>query len=92
MLEWYRAYDNLQKIKLDVEKLVHYLAENMGADAPRAVKSYSVDTLFKKYCDFEIRPQTSKEELKALAQRCDVDVSSAESIDDFFFFDLYGKN
>lgn len=85
MLEWYRAYDNLQSIKKDVENLVSFLAEALRVSPPKKVRSYSVAELFKNYCDFDFRPDTTKEELRSLANKLEVDVHSAESIDDFFF-------
>lgn len=85
MLEWYRAYDHLSTIKKDMSSLVQTLAQALGVSAPDQVVSYSVAELFKIHCDFDLRPETSKEELKALAEKLSVDVRSAESIDDFFF-------
>lgn len=85
MLEWYRAYDNLSSIKNDVQNLVVSMADLLGSAHPRQVHSYSVSELFKKYCDFDLQPDTGKEELKALAQKLSVDVRSADSIDDYFF-------
>lgn len=85
MLEWYRAYDNLISIKKDVEGLVRSLAELLKVPAPRQVKSFSVAELFKIHCHFDLRPNTTKEELKVLAEQLHVDVRSADSIDDFFF-------
>lgn len=85
MLEWYRAYDNLQSIKVDVESLVRTLCEQMKVTGPRQVLTYSIADLFKKYCDFDLKPNTTKEELKSLGLSLGVDVRSAESIDDFFF-------
>ncbi|WP_373998951.1 EF-P lysine aminoacylase EpmA [Bdellovibrio bacteriovorus] len=85
MLEWYRAYDNLSTIKKDVEKLVVYLAKKLKVEAPKKVRSVSIAELFKHYCDFDLKPDTTKEELKSLAEKLGVDVRSAESIDDYFF-------
>ncbi|WP_413558579.1 EF-P lysine aminoacylase EpmA [Bdellovibrio sp. HCB209] len=85
MLEWYRAYNNLESIKQDVIELVYYLMNALQVPGPRQVLSYSVPELFKMYCDFELTPQTTKAELQSLAQKLNVDVHSAESIDDFFF-------
>ncbi|UOE99792.1 EF-P lysine aminoacylase EpmA [Bdellovibrio reynosensis] len=85
MLEWYRAFDNLKTIKEDVLKLVGFLAEVLQISAPKEVKSYSVAELFKIHCHFDFKPETSIPELKALAQKLNVDVRSAESIDDYFF-------
>ncbi|MGZ3775099.1 MAG: EF-P lysine aminoacylase EpmA [Bdellovibrio sp.] len=91
MVEWYRAYDNLSSIKRDVENLVNYLTRVLEVPGPRKVLTYTVSELFKKYCDFDLRPDTKKEELKALAERLSVDVQSAESIDDFFFLIFMDK-
>lgn len=85
MLEWYRAYNNLSAIKEDVVKLINFLAQNFAKPTPRQVLSYSVADLFKKYCSFELTPHTTAEQLKDLANRLQVDVHSAESIDDLFF-------
>lgn len=85
MLEWYRAYDNLSAIKEDVVKLINFLAQNFAKPPPRQVLSYSVADLFKKYCGFELTPETTAEQLKDLANHLQVDVHSAESIDDLFF-------
>ncbi|XGC81451.1 EF-P lysine aminoacylase EpmA [Bdellovibrio bacteriovorus] len=85
MLEWYRAFDNLKSIKEDVVNLVGFLAETLKISAPKEVKSYSVAELFKIHCDFDFKPETSIPELKGLAQKLNIDVRSAESIDDYFF-------
>ncbi|KYG63528.1 EF-P lysine aminoacylase GenX [Bdellovibrio bacteriovorus] len=85
MLEWYRAYDNLSTIKIDVEKLVVFLAKKLKVEAPKKVRSVSIAELFKHYCDFDLQPDTTKGALKSLATKLGVDVRSAESIDDYFF-------
>lgn len=85
MLEWYRAYSNLFSIKEDVVFLIRHLAETLGVAAPKKVVTYSVAQLFNEYCHFNLTPETSLAELKALAEQLGVDVHSAESIDDYFF-------
>lgn len=91
MLEWYRAFANLTAIKKDVENLVNFLSVNLDKPKPSKVSSYSVSELFKKYCDFNLTPQTSLSELKTLAEKLKVDVRSAESIDDYFFLIFMDK-
>lgn len=91
MLEWYRAYSNLGDIKKDVIEMVHYLADKFAVSAPRQVLSYSVADLFKIYCDFDLTPLTTAEQLKNLAARLQVDVHSAESVDDLFFLIFMDK-
>lgn len=85
MLEWYRAYDSLVGIKKDVVEMISHLARELKVGPPTVVKTYSVSELFKKYCDFNFTPETSAIDLKNLADKLEVDVQSAESIDDLFF-------
>lgn len=91
MLEWYRAYSNLFAIKEDVVFLIRHLAEALQVPAPKKVVTYSVSQLFEQYCQFQLTPQTSMEELKDLATKLGVDVHSAESIDDYFFLIFMDK-
>lgn len=91
MLEWYRAYASLSLIKGDTVKLVNHLAQAMKVAGPAKVTSYSVAELFRIHCGFELKPDTSKAELKALAEKIGVDVRSAESIDDYFFLIFMDK-
>ncbi len=85
MLEWYRAYANLDDIKKDVVNLVTYLTEKLQVPGPQKIYSKSIPALFQEYCDFDLKPTTNQEELKELALKLRVDVRSAETIDDYFF-------
>lgn len=91
MLEWYRAYDNLHAIKQDVVDLVVAAAKALNVSAPQKIRSVSVADLFLEYCNFHLLPQTSMEDLRALAKKLNVDVHSAESIDDYFFLIFMDK-
>ena len=85
MLEWYRAFANLAKIKMDVLDLIDSAASHLQAAKPAGVLTFSVSQLFKEKCGFDLRPETSVDELKELALRLGVDVKSAQSIDDYFY-------
>lgn len=85
MLEWYRAFSHLSKIKMDVIELVEVLAHEMKRPGPLGHRTYSVAELFKTFCDFDLTPTTSIEELKQLAAGLNVDVSAATTIDDYFY-------
>jgi lysyl-tRNA synthetase class 2 len=85
MLEWYRSFSNLSKIKMDVLELVEILAGQLKVPAPAGVLHLSVAELFKKYCDFELKPDTTQEDLRSLAKELNVDVSAAVTIDDYFY-------
>lgn len=85
MLEWYRSMSYLANIKHDMIELVEFLSDKMRVERPKEVLTFSVPDLFKKYCEFDFKPTTTAEELKALAQKLGVDVQSATSIDDYFY-------
>lgn len=85
MLEWYRAYAQLSQIKHDVIELIEYLCDQHRIERPKEVLTFTIPELFKKHCGFEIKPTTSLEELKTLANALGVDVQSAQTIDDYFF-------
>lgn len=86
MIEWYRAFEDLQAIKKDVVGLVTYLGRKIPAlQRPAAVDNFTIAQLFKRDCGFELKPGTSKEQLKDLALKLGVDVASATQIDDYFF-------
>ncbi len=85
MIEWYRAHAQLSQIKHDVIELIEYLCDQHRIERPKEVLTFTIPELFKKHCGFEIKPTTSLEELKALANGLGVDVKSAQTIDDYFF-------
>lgn len=91
MLEWYRAFANLSPIKMDVIELVEQMADALKVSRPIEVLTFTVPGLFKQYCQFDLKPNTTVEELKALAQKLNVDVQSATCIDDYFFLIFMDK-
>ena len=85
MLEWYRAFSNFSAVKMDMIELVEYLSDQMKVDRPLEVLTFSIPDLFLKHCQFELKPSTTEDELKALAVKLNVDVSSAQTMDDYFY-------
>lgn len=85
MLEWYRAFAPLSAIKHDVIELFEHSAQYLKVPAPKEVLTFTIPDLFKHHLHFEIRPNTTIEEFKALAQKHSIDVSAAEAIDDYFY-------
>lgn len=85
MLEWYRCYEDLNKIQNDVVQLIKELAKKSRLPEPAAIETWTVSELFKKYLDFDFKPETTEAELRSLALRQHVDLRSAASIDDVFF-------
>ena len=85
MLEWYRSYANLSQIKHDVIELVEYSCDQLKVARPKEILTFTISELFKKYCEFDFKPETTIEELKTLAERLKIDTKSATCIDDYFF-------
>lgn len=91
MLEWYRAFSDLQQIKTDSLDLITFLCEKSGIKAPGEIISISVAELFKQFLNYDFKPETSEAGLRELAKVNSVDVTSAESIDDCFFLIFMDK-
>jgi len=91
ILEWYRSFANLNRIKMDVTEIIDVLCTQMKVKPPAGILHLAVPELFKQYCGFELKPDTTAEELKALAQKLQVDVSAAVTIDDYFFLIFIDK-
>lgn len=85
MLEWYRSFTGLQAIKMDVIELVETLCDRLKLERPLEVLSFTIPELFKQYCDFDFKPDTTAEELKELAHKLGVDVTAATCLDDYFY-------
>jgi elongation factor P--(R)-beta-lysine ligase len=85
MLEWYRSFSAFSPIKMDMIELIEQMADALKVPRPIEVLSFTVPGLFKQYCNFDFKPTTTLEELKVLAQKLNVDVQSATSIDDYFY-------
>lgn len=91
MIEWYRAFAGLHTIKHDVIELIEYLSDQLRVERPKEVLTFTVSDLFKQYCQFEFKPETTAEELQNLAQKLNVDVQSAQTIDDYFYLIFMDK-
>ena len=69
MLEWYRSFAGIDAIQKDVYDLFKYVNDNIeGAirfDGSITLKSMA--EVFREYLNFDLTPQTSREELKKLA-------------------------
>lgn len=80
MLEWYRSYCGLDQLKQDVQELFQELS---GKENLQFV-TYSVADLFRELLDFELRPETSLEEVRALADRLAILSARDEDWNDIF--------
>lgn len=85
MIEWYRAFANLQTIKKDSLLLIEHLCEQMKVARPKNIRSFTVAELFKIHLAFDLHPSTTEAELRNLAKHHHIDLRAAESIDDCFY-------
>lgn len=85
MIEWYRAFANLQSIKNDALLLIEHLCKQMNVPPPTNIRSFTVAELFKIHLDFELLPSTTEDELRGLAKQHNIDLRAAENIDDCFY-------
>lgn len=84
MLEWYRAYANLEAIADDADQLLQSLAERFSVQVPR-LKRTTMAELFAREFGFTLKPDTTRDELAALAAREGIAVRGDDSFDDVFF-------
>jgi lysyl-tRNA synthetase class 2 len=85
MLEWYRAYSNLEAIANDVEGLLQVLAKGFARPVP-PLRRTTISELFAEAFDgFHLLPSTNRKELATLALENDIKFDSSDSFDDVFF-------
>ncbi len=82
MLEWYRSYKGLDNIISDIKRLIKFLLPNV---IQPNYKKISVQELFKKYVDFDLRPNSNQKDLYSLAKKLNIRVDSNDSFNDIFF-------
>lgn len=91
MLEWYRAFSNLDTILHDCFRLLQFLGEKWEFVTKQKVQGLNeleivtVAELWKRHCDFYLTPTTSKDELIALAKRFQITTALDDSWDDIYF-------
>lgn len=78
MLEWYRSFAGLDEIADDVEALIQKFSP------AQLLERRTMAELFREYIDFDLRPDTSREDLGRVAMRLNVRVLNEDSFDDLF--------
>jgi elongation factor P--(R)-beta-lysine ligase len=84
MLEWYRAFSNLNAIVEDLKSLVGFLGERLQLPVEE-IQTTTVRELFHKHLDFDLKPDTTAAELAVLCERSKINFSAADSWDELFF-------
>lgn len=86
MLEWYRAYANLDQIREDLKALIREMALAAGAHSEFRLHSRSISELFFEYLQFNLTPRTTAQELFQLCQTKELPADPAWSFDDLFHY------
>lgn len=84
MLEWYRAYDHLGTIQSDLQQLIVFVAEKMQFPKPGSFKSVTIAQLFKQHANYDLKPTTSFEDYRRLAETLKLDARNLGNVDDLF--------
>lgn len=85
MLEWYRAYSNLDAITEDFSLMIRYLKkEGFVSGEVGSLERISVAEIFLKYLDFHLTPETSRDALVEELERRGMPFSKEDSWDDLF--------
>ncbi len=94
MLEWYRAFSNLDLIEEDLRGLVSHVESwacqfvsprSEGVAREVVPEVVTVADLFKQFYGFELTPKTTARELVELAKRSEIFADPNEDFDDVFF-------
>jgi elongation factor P--(R)-beta-lysine ligase len=80
MIEWYRAYENLEAIKLDVKQLLNNLTQK-----ELVYKELSISECFNQFLNFNLKSSTTDIELKNLAQKFNIDLHPSDDWNDIYF-------
>lgn len=78
MLEWYRAFSDLEKIADDVEGLIRHFRPGVG------LYRTTMAALFKRFVEFDLRSDSSRDDLARLAVEKRIRVLPDDSFDDLF--------
>ena len=88
MIEWYRAYQDLQAIEVDILALIRFLIlqfPNENINSPQSYRVASVAELFLEYAGATITATSTFEDYQKIAEKNKLSIRGADSIDDYFF-------
>jgi lysyl-tRNA synthetase class 2 len=86
MLEWYRAYSDLEQIKQDVLHLIEFVTDTpLTKDGEAGFAAVSMRQLFQEILQFDLTPETSAAELMQLAGRLGLSTVGYDLWDDLFY-------
>ena len=85
MLEWYRAYADLDALILDLEHLVRHLKNRLSLPvSPSPFVKTSMEVLFQKHCHIKLTPQSHKKHLSDFLKEKNIPHSPLDSFETLF--------
>lgn len=92
LLEWYRNSFSLEELIEDsLEFLSHFINSRFFKGEHQGVQIVTMQELFKKHLDFTLKPQTTTQELLALAKTQQIPFSESDNFEDLFHLLFYNK-
>ena len=85
LLEWYRAYSNLEVLLEDLYFLLNFLSEKIRNAPFLKLKKISMRKLFKQYLNMELYPDTSSESFIQELKKRNTPFSSSQEPEDLFY-------
>ena len=86
LLEWYRAFYTTAELMQETYQLLCFLKTKSFFKAPLPkMQAFSLEELFKKYLNFSLKPETSKEELCPLLKKHKLTYPEKAGFEDLFF-------
>ena len=85
MLEWYRAYDDLDSIADDVEELLASVGRRFGREIPKLQRTTMAGLFGQAFPGFTLTATTSRDELRSLARANGVETRDSDTWDEVFF-------
>ncbi len=84
LLEWYRTHTPLSTLTEDLNTMIGFLSQKMGKDSFPAIQKFSMRHLFQKHLSFELRPDNTKQDFKAVLKKKSLPFKSSDTLSDLF--------
>ena len=91
MLEWYRAYSNLNVLIEDLQFFLNYLSNKITGSSFSKIKKISMQELFKKHINMELNPFSSKEDFIHELKNKNIPFKESGDIEDLFYLLFLNK-
>ena len=85
LLEWYRAYSDLDTLIEDMQFLLNFLSKKTEAASFPQLKKMSMKELFKQHLGMNLHPHSSKKDFICELEKRNIPFDKADEVDDLFY-------